>query len=69
MAVDMSETQKLLKKLSNVFKNNYKTLEVDGRNGPCINFEKTINTIEIDDDEMYGDQMFNHPVIKKIKGK
>jgi len=65
MAVDMSKTQKLLKKLSNVFKNKYKTLEVDGRNGPCINFEKTVTTI--DNDEMYGDQMFNHPVIKKIK--
>lgn len=64
MAIDMADSKLLLKKISEVLKSKHRTLKVDGRKGPSINFEQL--------NENQGDQLFKHPVFKEIeniKGK
>ena len=44
------------------------TLEVNGNNGPGIKFEQiALGTIPDSEDEMHGDQLFGHPIMKEIE--
>lgn len=69
MAIDMSETKELLKKISNKVRPKT-TLEVNGNNGAGISFEQIlVNELQDRNDEMYGDQLLGHPVLEEFKNK
>jgi hypothetical protein len=69
MAVYMSETIELLRKISNKLRPKT-TLKVNRNNGVGISFEQ-VQLPELYDevDEMSGDQLFGHPIIKEIQEK
>ena len=73
MAIDMSETTKILHKISTALKRDKTILEVNGNNGAGIHFEKIQHIqerdrlIPISEDEMFGDQLLGHPLIKEIE--
>lgn len=61
MTLGMSDSKELLRKIRDVLdKKTYRTLKADGKNGSKIREVK---------DEMYGDQLFGHPVLKEFKNK
>jgi hypothetical protein len=68
MAIPANFIMEQLDKCKNVIKSKtYTTLEVNGNNGPGISFEELHQTIPVSPDEMFGDQLLGHPLIKEIQ--
>jgi len=71
MALDMRDTTEILHKIRKALnRKTYTTLEVNGNNGPGISFEQIREfhqTIPASPDEMFGDQLLGHPLVKEMR--
>jgi len=67
MAIDMKDSIKILQKIREALnKKTNTTLQVNGNNKAGISFERFHQNNTISPDEMFGDQLYGHPLIKEM---